>query len=153
MVFKTSLLTTLCLHSTIKVKNVTPGLLAKAPSPLELKAEELTWQGCGSNAEHNNCTFTTLKLPTFDVLKTGKDLGIVTALGAEWHTNCSGLNCYYGGTIQGLTFESAEHTAGAESGMLTANHLPIPKVKGFLCPNETYWTALYEPTKALWLRS
>jgi len=150
-VLKTSLLTVLCLHSKVKVENETPGLLAEAPLPLHLKVEGglkegLTWENCGSNEKHDNCTVENVKLPLFDVLKTGQDLGTAVALGAEVHVSCSGLNCVYGGAeVKGFSVESAEHTAGAESGMFTANELVVPKVSGFLCPKESFWTALYKP--------
>jgi len=150
-VLKTSLLTVLCLGS----KGT--GVVTSANNlgtPLQVEVTSLAWESCGSNAEHTNCTVENVALPTFDVLKTEADLGEATALGASVHVTCSGLNCYYGGAAVGpFVVESSGHTEGSGKGMFTASELSVPKVKGFLCPKESFWTALYEPTEALWLRS
>jgi len=149
--FKTSLLTVLCLSSKMKSLVESQNNL---DNPLQVKVAELTWENCGSNADHNNCTVTNEKLPLFDILKTGADLGTATALGPEVHIVCSGLNCYYGSAVvEGFVIESALHTGGAGNGMLTVPQILEPHVKGFLCPKTAHLEALYEPTEALWLRS
>jgi len=153
-VLKTSLLTVLCLGSKVHATVENEDNLGHAPEPLLVQIDSLTWENCGSNAEHTNCKVTNIKLPLFDVLKTAEDLGEAVALGAEVHVECSGLNCYYGGAaVEGFEVESALHTGGAGHGMFSALGLPVPKVKGFLCPATSSWTALYEPTEHLWLRS
>lgn len=148
-VLKTSILTVLCLSSLAQVPITTT-----LGNPLKTGAlTSLTWENCGSNAAHNNCTVTNLKLPTFDVLRTAAGLGEATALGAEVLVLCGeSLHCVYGGAaVTGFKVEGALHTAGAGHGMFTASELKVPKVSGFLCPAESKWTALYEPLEHVFL--
>ncbi len=158
-ILKTSLATVLCLKSSAVAHAEHGGLslllVIEHPSgekltiidPLGFQVLTLTWENCGTNAAHNNCTVTNLKLPLIDLLKTALNLGTATVLGAEVLVNCVGiLHCVYGGKeITGFNVEGALHTAGAGHGMFTANELSVPNVGGLLCPSTSKWTALYEP--------
>jgi len=137
-VLKTNIITVLCLHSKAKAE-------AEEPASTRVKVTELTWNECGTNSEHNNCTVTNLSLPLLDVLKTALNNGIAIVLGAEINVKCGKLiNCTYSKTIEPLIVEGSEASEGVGNGMLTANELEVEKVGGLFCPKTSKWTALYE---------
>ena len=145
-VLKTSIATVLCLgsHGTAVVENA--GNLAKAGERLNLETTELTWLECGTNAEHNNCTVTTEKLPLLEVLKTALNLGFarVKAGSALVKVQCGALiNCKYSEPVEGKEFH-VEGAVGETPGMLTANELEVEKAGGFFCPSVSKWTTLYD---------
>lgn len=99
-------------------------------APLGLDATSLVLTGCGTGSNHNNCTATVEELPSFTVLKTGLDEGIVTATSGSVQVECPnlGLDCEY--DIEGTEFS-------ASSQHLTASEAPITELGGkFFCPDE-----------------
>ncbi len=143
----TNILDVRCLSS---LAQATVGALGTAPTAQVATVTSLTWTGCGQgeNKTHN-CEVTTLKNPTFDVLRTAPNKGTAIALNAEVLVLCSGfLHCVYGGKeVKPFTIEGSSATAG--NGMFTATKLSIPVVSGFLCPSTSEWTALYEPLEKI----
>lgn len=153
----TSITNILCESSLAVVEVESAGLLA---NPLAAKVTELTWTNCKTVGHAtNNCTVTNLKLPLFDVLREKVGLGSANALGAEVLVFCeevplvSEIHCTYGGPeVPGFAVESALHQVGSGHGMFTATKLRVPEVGNkFLCPNESFWDALYEPLEHLYL--
>ncbi len=156
----TNVVEVLCLHSSAK-GTVEGSTLAPAGTPLAVQLSELQFKECGrvSSGSHSDCTVTVNKQPLLQVLKTAANLGtakVNPAAPAEINVKCGFfINCTYSETTKPLTVESAEHTAEAGRGMLTASKVVVAKGTGFACPETAEWDALYEPLegKPLWLRS
>jgi hypothetical protein len=155
-----SSVTVLCLKSLAQGNvevNATTGKRLAA-SNLGVKLTALTWEKCGTNAAHDNCTVSNLgELALFDVLRTVAGLGTANALALnQTHVrvlvNCSGLHCIYGSpNVTGFTVESAGHNGAAHKGLFKAKGLTVPELSGFLCPNHSLWDALYESLTNLYI--
>jgi len=90
------------------------------------------------------CAVKDLAFEHLDLQRTQYNLGTVTWLGHEAEIACTGFTCKYGGKFT-LQAEGANHTAGANFGMVTANGTPIAKIGGaFFCPKEVKLHALFE---------
>ncbi len=148
-------LTVLCLNILAQAEVLALG------SPLSVHTKELNLTNCGTNAGHNNCTVNTaIKLPLFDLLKTGANLGQLTALSGEALVRCviAGIiviDCTYNGTGLSFTVEGALHSgAGTGHGMLTSNGTELPLASGGgLCPEKSIIHGLLEPLTHTWISS
>lgn len=146
---QTSVAKVLCLSS---LAQGTVGALG-SPQKVTIAASGLTWSNCGTNAAHTNCIVTTLEGGTIDLLKTALNLGTGTILGSEVLVACDlliDIHCVYGGEVEGFGLEGAGHTASAGNGMFNANAVEVKRIKGAFCPEESKWTALFEPLTALY---
>ncbi|HEX6753337.1 MAG TPA: hypothetical protein VF093_07115 [Solirubrobacterales bacterium] len=122
------------------------GLLANTKSlhvgiPQKINSETITFTGCGTSAAHNNCTIEFKKVPTFTLLKTAENLGLLTAANGELLFKCTVLgitkiDCTY--DTSGLEFgvEGALHQTGTGHGMVTAASVPLAKGSGAKCPEK-----------------
>ncbi|HEY5708393.1 MAG TPA: hypothetical protein VIS51_03270 [Solirubrobacterales bacterium] len=105
-------------------------------SPQEIHATTQSFTGCGTGSTHNNCTMTVQEQPLSNLLKTGLDEGVLTALNGRTRLVCSnlGLDCIY-------DFEGIEFEVGG--GHLTANETATNELGGkFFCPDEGFLDAL-----------
>jgi hypothetical protein len=134
-----SLATVLCLNV---LATATPLGLAEAPTPQSVHATT-EYTGCGTNSTHTNCTVTVNEQPLFNLLKTGLDLGSLTATNGLTHLVCTEVgffkvkvDCVYDST--GILFKvGAQH--------LTAEKTPVKFVEGsFFCPENSTLDGLLE---------
>ncbi len=96
--------------------------------------------GCGTGSTHNNCTISIPagQQPLYNLLKTGFDEGVQTAISGQMRLVCSniGLDCLY--DLAGMEFEVA-------AGHVTANETSLTELGGkFFCPDEGLLDALWE---------
>jgi hypothetical protein len=145
----TSVHMTLAIGTVGKLLAVTPvlclGYLAEATAlgianPQEIHVTTQTFTGCGTTSTHSNCTVSIEKgqQPSFNLLKTGLDSGVLTATSGHTLLECpnKGLNCTF--DLEGMEFEVG-------SGHLTANEAPTTELGGaFFCPYEGFLDALLE---------
>ncbi len=151
-------LTALCLNVSFKGEVLGLGSGGNGLSQ-SIHTTELNYANCGTNASHNNCFTSTVKLPLFELLKTAPNLGQLTALSGKILVFCSlfgftVLHCVY--DLTGLTFpfEGALHSAGTGHGMWTASGIVFPVLDGsFFCPVTTRVSFLMEPTSHTWISS
>lgn len=128
----TNVATILCLQA---LKFASPLTLAK---PQKVHTLELSIGGCGKTSSHDDCTITVEDLPLLDLLKTGLDAGVLTALDGSLRVQCStGLDCLF-------DLEGAEFTMGNQH--TTANEAPVIPLGGlFFCPGEASLDFLLVP--------
>jgi hypothetical protein len=107
---------------------------SKLSSPLEIKIESASVEGCGV------CSVTISTLGTLLLLKTASNLGEVIVHGVLAKASCGGiLNCSY---VGGLVALHATGLNGSTPAMLTASKLEMKSEGGFLCPEKATKTAL-----------
>jgi hypothetical protein len=109
-------------------------------SPQSVHSLTQSFTGCGTGSGHNNCTVSVPsgQQPLFDLLKTGLDEGVLTALSGQTRLQCPniGLDCLY--DAAGMEFEVG-------GGHLTANETGVTELGGkFFCPDEGVLDALLE---------
>lgn len=105
--------------------------------PQKINTETITFTGCGTSAAHNDCAVEFKKVPTFRLLKTAKNLGVLTAVNGELFLKCSGakkIECTYDTSNLEFEVEGALHQAGSGSGMVTAASTPLEASNGAICP-------------------
>lgn len=128
----TSLITMLCLNILLEEEALGLG------NPQSIHTKSLTFTGCGTSSAHNNCTITVEELPLFNLLKTGLDIGVITATNGRTRLQCAsiGINCVYDA-------EGTEFAIGAQH--LTAEETPTTELGGkFFCPDEGFLDGLLE---------
>jgi hypothetical protein len=151
------------LNSTVNVlclSTLVDGNVLSLAQPQLIHIISFTVTGCGTDANHNNCTMTSNAsegLPWLaSLLRAALNLGIITLLEFEGMHPTTRMKCTIFGFIKidctwnhsGLEFEAegAEHRAGSGHGMLTANESPVSLVEGSgLCPEENFFDFLLEP--------
>jgi hypothetical protein len=109
-------------------------------NPQAIHSLSQTYSGCGTGSGHNNCMVSVSEgqQPLLDLLKTGLDAGVLTALSGQTRLVCSniGLDCLY--DIAGMEFEVG-------GGHLTANETGLTELGGkFFCPDEGLLDGLLE---------
>lgn len=143
----------LCLTALLTAEVLEPG------TPQALHAKELNISGCGTDANHNNCTVTTLELPEADLLRSDAgNYGLLTILSGGTRIKCVifgfiKIDCTYDYTGLEFEFEGALNL-GSETGggMLPANEHPASLTEGSgLCPEESSFDFLLEPLKHVYL--
>jgi hypothetical protein len=126
------------------------GSLGEAPQGQELTFTSLNLSGCGTGSSHTNCTITAEELPVYDLLKTGLDKGILTALNGTTRFKCTifgfiKIDCLYDATGLEFVFEGGEG-----GGTIVAEELPATlKSGGGLCPEESFLDYLLEALEPL----
>jgi hypothetical protein len=106
--------------------------------PQKITSITQTFTGCGTGALHNNCEVSTVQQPVFNLLKSGLDAGVLSAVSGQVRLVCPnlGLNCLY--DVEGMEFS-------AGGGHLTAEETPVTELGGkFFCPDEGKLDALVE---------
>jgi hypothetical protein len=110
----------------------------KLGSPLEIKIESASTEGCGT------CSVTISTLGTLLLLKTASNLAEVTVHGVLAKASCAGiLNCNYVSELVKL------HASGLNAGtpaMLNVSKLEVKSEGGILCPAKATKTALVNMT-------
>ncbi|HEY5709747.1 MAG TPA: hypothetical protein VIS51_10155 [Solirubrobacterales bacterium] len=107
-------------------------------NPQSIHGLTQTYSGCGTGSAHSNCTVSVQEQPLLDLLKTGLDEGVLTALSGRIRLQCPnlGLDCSY--DIEGMEFEVG-------GGHLTANETSLNELGGkFFCPDEGLLDGLLE---------
>jgi hypothetical protein len=108
-------------------------------NPQSVHSLSQSFTGCGTGSGHNNCTVSVEsgQQPLFDLLKTGLDQGVLTALSGQLRILCAnlGFDCLV--DLTGAEFE-------ADGGHLTANSTLVTLLGGFICDDEAYLDALLE---------
>lgn len=107
---------------------------------LELKLSE-----CGTNINHNNCVVEAIELPLLQLLKTGLDHGVLTALNGQLQVECINV------TIFNINFTCLYDLTGMELLMKeqhsTAFQVPLRLIEGTaFCPEEVFEDQLLEMT-------
>jgi hypothetical protein len=139
---------------------LTEGHVLALGKPQELHIIQVLLSGCGTDANHNNCTLTfnaSQALPWLvSLLRESLNLGTLQFLEFEEMQPTTQVKCTIFGFVKidctwdhtGLEIpaEGAGHTAGAGRGMLTANESPVSLKEGSgLCPEESTLDFLLEP--------
>jgi hypothetical protein len=92
-----------------------------------------------------------------DLTLTAAGLGTAVALDAEVLVECNiflTLHCVYGAKKSAASPLKAHYNGGAAGhGMFKANGVVVPNISGAFCPDETTWTALFEPLERVYLSS
>lgn len=119
---------------------VTAGALGSGATKQTVTSVSQSFTGCGTGSTHNNCTVSIPEgqQPVFGLLKTGLDVGTLTATSGQTRLVCTnlGLNCLY--DVEGMEFVVG-------GGHLTANETVTNELGGkFLCPYEGLLDALLE---------
>jgi hypothetical protein len=112
--------------------------LNKLGSPLEIKMESATHEGCGP------CSVTVSTFGTLLLLKTAANLGEIVAHGMLAKLNCGGvLNCNF---VSGLPKLHAKGLSEGMAAMATGTNVELKSEGGFLCPKKTTVNALVNVT-------
>jgi hypothetical protein len=110
----------------------------KLGSPLEIKIEAASTEGCGT------CSVTISSLGTLLLLKTASNLGEVVVHGVLAKASCGAvLNCNY---VSELVKLHATGLNGGTPAMVNATKVTMTKESGFLCPEKATKTALVNMT-------
>jgi len=112
-------------------------------NPLSMHSEVLEFNGCGTNANHDNCEIFTEELPLLNVLRTSLNLAAATFQSGVIRVLCDlgliEIDCKLklagtalvmwgsGHLLDGLNGDGGQGGSGKPSG---------PDEDGFLCPNE-----------------
>ena len=130
----------LCLTVLANVKSLG---LATAPAGL-LVHGKFTYAGCGTTANHNNCTVTEEAEALFDLLKTGLNEGTGTGLAGQAHVVCKNIfgfieiDCKYNASGLAPEFLSNSHAR------ITEQEVELTDGTGF-CPDESFVDGLLKP--------
>ena len=99
-----------------------------------------SFTGCKTSGG-TNCTVTTSS-GTLLLLKTGPNVGVATVHNVLARVQCGVfIDCSY--TSKGVQLQ-AKSLSGATPARLHANGVELENEGGFLCPDESFWDALYD---------
>ena len=152
LVIKTSILTVLCLNALVQASVLALG------NPQAIHSKEFTFANCGTSASHNNCTISTLELPLFNLLKTAKNLGVLTGSNGSVQVKCTFfVECKY--SSEGLALHVEGKSGENGHGMVEGEGVALKSSGGALCPKtaeigllllepleDTYLDGIAEPT-------
>jgi hypothetical protein len=118
-------------------------------APQTIHTKVLKFETCGTNAAHNNCEVTVETLPLLSLLKTGANIGTLTAESGLTKVKCTILgfikiDCVY--DLSGTGFASEGGTASS-NGLLKATKTPakLAKENKGPCPTESTLDGTLEP--------
>jgi hypothetical protein len=130
--------------------------VAELGNPLVLTSIGGSYQNCGTNSSHSNCSIIPEGgSPVSNLLKTGLNLGVLTAESGTVRVECTifgfiKIDCVY----ESPGLENEVEGASGDHGMVTSENDPASLKEGSgVCPGESFTDYLLEPLEDVYLVS